>query len=56
MKCKKKNNDVKNILDTNNAQLIDLLNQHKWNKSKVAEALGIDRTTLWRKLKSIGVN
>jgi len=56
IKCKKKSSDLKNILETNNAQLIDLLNQHKWNKSKVAEILGIDRTTLWRKLKSIGIN
>ncbi|PIP76888.1 MAG: sigma-54-dependent Fis family transcriptional regulator [Ignavibacteria bacterium CG22_combo_CG10-13_8_21_14_all_37_15] len=56
MKCTKKNKVAKDIFDTNNAELIDLLNQHKWNKSKVAEALGIDRTTLWRKLKSIGVN
>jgi PAS domain S-box-containing protein len=38
------------------ASLIELLNQNKWNKTKVAHILGIDRTTLWRKLKSIGIN
>ena len=56
IKCKRKNSDAKNIFDKNNVQLIELLNAHKWNKTKVAEILGIDRTTLWRKLKSIGIN
>ncbi|MBD3309104.1 PAS domain-containing protein [candidate division KSB3 bacterium] len=31
--------------------ILDTLRQHSWNKTKTAEALGIDRTTLWRKLK-----
>ena len=35
--------------------IIELLNNHKWNKTKVAEILGVDRTTLWRKLKSLGI-
>lgn len=39
-----------------NASLVELLNQNKWNKTKVAQILGVDRTTLWRKLKSIGIN
>jgi PAS domain S-box-containing protein len=56
IKCKRKSNDSKNILEKNNTELIELLNAHKWNKTKVAEILGIDRTTLWRKLKSIGIN
>lgn len=47
--------DNQNDISENNAQLINLLNQHKWNKTKVAQILGIDRTTLWRKLKSIGI-
>ena len=38
-----------------NSQLIGLLNSHKWNKTKVAEILGVDRTTLWRRLKSLGI-
>lgn len=45
----------KNILDINNSELIELLNKHKWNKTKVAEQLGVDRTTLWRKMKKIGI-
>lgn len=33
-------------------KLLALLEKHHWNKSKVAEELGIGRTTLWRKLKN----
>lgn len=39
-----------------NTTLLELLNQHKWNKTKVAEILGVDRTTLWRKLKKLGIS
>jgi len=35
----------------NTSELIQLLEKHKWNKTKVAEELGIGRTTLWRLLK-----
>lgn len=31
--------------------IFETLKQHNWNKSQAANALGIDRTTLWRKLK-----
>lgn len=32
-------------------ELLQLLEKHKWNKTKVAEELGVGRTTLWRMLK-----
>ena len=35
----------------NTPELIQLLEKHKWNKTKVAEEIGISRTTLWRMLK-----
>jgi PAS domain S-box-containing protein len=35
------------------ADLLSLLEKHHWNKSKVADELGIGRTTLWRKMKSL---
>ena len=35
--------------------LVNLLQKHHWNKSKVAKELGIGRTTLWRRLKSLGL-
>lgn len=37
----------------NPSELIQLLEKHKWNKTKAAEELGIGRTTLWRMLKNL---
>ena len=36
-------------------ELLTLLKNNKWNKSKVALELGINRTTLWRRIKSFGL-
>ena len=33
-----------------------LLTEHKWHKTKVASVLGINRRTLFRKMKSYGIN
>ena len=40
----------------NPSELLQLLEKHKWNKTRVAEELGIGRTTLWRMLKKIENN
>ena len=37
----------------NAAELVRLLEKHQWNRTKVAEELGIGRTTLWRMLKNL---
>jgi PAS domain S-box-containing protein len=37
----------------NPSELIQLLEKHKWNKTKAAEELGVGRTTLWRMLKNL---
>jgi len=37
----------------NTSQLIKLLEKHHWNKTKVAQELGVGRTTLWRMLKNL---
>jgi transcriptional regulator with PAS, ATPase and Fis domain len=37
------------------ARLTAALNRHKWHKAKTARSLGIDRTTLWRKMKKFGL-
>lgn len=42
------------ILETEKKLIIDILIQNNFNKSKTAEALGIPRMTLYRKLKQIG--
>jgi PAS domain S-box-containing protein len=33
----------------------DLLERHHWNRQETARALGINRTTLWRKMKKYGL-
>lgn len=38
------------------SDLLKLLERHHWNKTNVAKELGIDRSTLWRKLKSMGIS
>ncbi|NWG29507.1 MAG: sigma 54-interacting transcriptional regulator, partial [Ignavibacteriaceae bacterium] len=37
----------------NTPEILQLLEKHKWNKTKVAKELGVGRTTLWRMLKKI---
>lgn len=57
LKCRQKNISVTaDDIPFESTTLLELLNQHKWNKTKVAQVLGIDRTTLWRKLKAMGIN
>lgn len=46
---------AQNSVQRNSAQLVKLLEENNWNKSKVAKILGVNRTTIWRQLKSIGV-
>ena len=36
-------------------RLLAALRKHGWNRSKTAGELGIDRTTLWRKIKKLGL-
>ncbi len=36
--------------------ILKALEQAKWNKQKAAKILGINRTTLWRKMKKFGIN
>ncbi len=48
-----KKDSLKEFKRENPSELIRLLEKHKWNKTRVAEELGIGRTTLWRLLKKI---
>ncbi|PIE36444.1 Fis family transcriptional regulator [candidate division KSB3 bacterium] len=40
-----------NLHDLELQTIFEALKQHNWNKTQAAKALGIARTTLWRKLK-----
>ncbi|MGE5497080.1 MAG: sigma-54 interaction domain-containing protein [Syntrophothermus sp.] len=42
--------------DLNPVRFIELLEKYNWNKTKVAKALGVNRTTVWRKLKLLGID
>jgi len=42
------------LADTEKAHIREMLERHGWNYSRTADALGISRTTLWRKLKEYG--
>jgi two-component system response regulator HydG len=35
--------------------LLQTLEAHRWNRKDAAAALGIDRSTLWRKMKRLGL-
>ena len=41
--------------NSHSSTIINLLEKHHWNKTKVAQELGIGRSTLWRKLKALGI-
>lgn len=44
---------IRESRNDNTSQLVKLLEKHHWNKTKVAQELGIGRTTLWRMLKNL---
>ena len=37
-------------------EISELLKQHNGNRQKVADALGISKTTLWRHMKKYGID
>ena len=37
------------------AELLDILKSCNWNKSEAARILGIERTTVWRRMKKLGI-
>ncbi len=41
---------------TEKALIMELLNEHKWNKTLVASSLGISRTALYEKLRKYGIS
>lgn len=43
------------IQNLEKGKIIELLEKNNWDKSKTAKELGIDRTTLWRKIKKFKI-
>jgi transcriptional regulator with GAF, ATPase, and Fis domain len=41
--------------DEEKQQLVRVLESHRWNRGEAAAALGVDRTTLWRRMKRHGL-
>ncbi len=51
-----KNRDISHFKDDNEyGRIKALLEEHQWNRSRVAREIGIGRTTLWRKMKALGL-
>jgi len=36
-------------------RILSMLQQHNWHRTKTARSLGMDRTTLWRKMRRYGI-
>ena len=48
---------LKNALESPERSIIlDVLEKNNWNRNKTAEALGINRTTLYKKMKRLGLD
>ena len=47
---------LKQALESPERQIIrEVLESHNWNRNDTAEALGINRTTLYKKMKRLGL-
>lgn len=44
-----------NLSDLKTENFIRLLEKNNWNQSRVAEILGVNRTTIWRHTKAMGI-
>lgn len=43
------------LADQEHLLMMKILKEHNWNQARAAEALGISRSTLWRRMKAAGV-
>ena len=53
--CSAGENEIK-LSDLKAEHFIRLLETHSWNQTKVAEILGVNRSTVWRRIKSLGIH
>ena len=56
IKCDNYEYSVKHRNYISVGKLLKLLDDNGWNRSKVADILGVNRTTIWRKIKEFGLN
>ncbi|MFZ5586509.1 MAG: sigma-54 interaction domain-containing protein [Thermodesulfobacteriota bacterium] len=42
--------------DPQRQELVQILDAHGWSRARTALALGIDRTTLWRRMRRLGID
>ncbi len=49
------NANLLQISEMKAGQLISLLERHNWNQTEVARQLGVNRTTVWRNIKRLGI-
>jgi PAS domain S-box-containing protein len=47
--------DIQNLREIEARFIYEALRQHQWNRLATAKALGIHKTTLWRKMKQLGI-
>ncbi len=40
---------------TDRAEILAALDRHRWNRGETAASLGIDRSTLWRRMRRLGI-
>ncbi len=45
----------KSFEDLEAAYLLEMLKRHKWNRAKTAAAMGMHKTTLWRRMKKLNI-
>jgi PAS domain S-box-containing protein len=48
--------EFNNERKSDRTRILNTLEKHQWNRGKTAKALGIDRSTLWRKMKIYQLN
>ena len=46
----------KNIMETEKEIILSALEKNKWNKRQTARELKINPSTLWRKMKKLGIS
>lgn len=54
-KMEKSNTSLNNFKEAEKEIIISILKKHNYNRGKTAKELGIDPSTLWRKMKKLGI-